>query len=128
MTAFSLSDLETIVASRAASDDSSSYTASLARMGVAAVAKKIGEEATETVIAAVSEDDERLTSETADLLYHLMVALHLRGVPLSAVMAELGRRTAQTGLEEKAGRVPSDAAASSSTDRLQASGRASKAG
>ena len=123
MTAFTLSDLETIVAARAGSDDASSYTASLAKKGVAAVARKIGEEATETVIAALTEDDERLTSETADLLYHLMVALHLRGVPLSDVMAELGRRTAQTGLEEKAGRNPPDAAGLPASKASHAAGR-----
>ena len=117
MTAFTLSDLETIVAARAASDDSSSYTASLARKGVAAVAKKLGEEATETVIAAISEDGERLASEAADLLYHLMVALHLRGVPLCDVMAELGRRTAQSGLQEKASRTPSAPVASNASGR-----------
>ncbi|MCB8840583.1 phosphoribosyl-ATP diphosphatase [Aurantimonas sp. VKM B-3413] len=104
MTDFTLSDLETIVAARAASDDASSYTAKLAAKGIGHVAKKLGEEATETVIAAISEDDERLASEAADLLYHLLVALNLRKVPLSAVMAELGRRTTQTGLQEKAGR------------------------
>ena len=123
MTAFTLSDLETIVAARADSDDASSYTVSLAKKGVAAVARKIGEEATETVIAALTEDDERLTSETADLLYHLMVALHLRGVPLSAVMAELGRRTARTGLEEKAGRNPHDAVGLPASKTSHAAGR-----
>ncbi|MEF2553385.1 phosphoribosyl-ATP diphosphatase [Aurantimonas sp. A2-1-M11] len=104
MTDFTLADLETIVAARAGSNDAGSYTASLAARGMAHVAKKLGEEATETVIAAVSQDDERLTSETADLLYHLLVTLHLRHIPVSAVMAELGRRTTQTGLQEKAGR------------------------
>lgn len=104
MTDFTLADLETIVAARATSEDAGSYTASLAAKGIGHVAKKLGEEATETVIAAVSQDDDRLMSEAADLLYHLMVALHLRGVPLSAVMSELKRRTAQTGLAEKAGR------------------------
>ncbi|WP_206455882.1 phosphoribosyl-ATP diphosphatase [Aurantimonas marina] len=104
MTDFTLADLETIVAARATSEDSGSYTASLVAKGIGHVAKKLGEEATETVIAAVSQDDERLTSEAADLLYHLLVALRVRHVPLSAVMAELGRRTAQTGIAEKAGR------------------------
>ena len=104
MTDFTLSDLETIVAARAASDDPTSYTAKLSARGIGHVAKKLGEEATETVIAAVSEDDARLASEAADLLYHLLVALNLRKIPLSDVMTELGRRTAQTGLQEKAGR------------------------
>lgn len=104
MTEFTLSDLERIVAARAVSDDPESYTASLARKGIKSVAKKIGEEASETIIAALSEDGDRLACESADLLYHLLVALNLRQVPLSAVMAELGRRTASTGLAEKAGR------------------------
>ena len=107
MTDFTLADLERIIAARAGSQDAASYTAGLARKGIGTVAKKIGEEATETVIAAVSESEDRLASETADLLYHLLVALHLRRVPLSAVMAELGRRTAKTGIEEKAGRTGS---------------------
>lgn len=105
MERFSLEDLEKIVAARAASDDSASYTASLAQKGVAHTAKKLGEEAVETVLAAVGEDDERMASESADLLYHLLVLLNLRQIPLSSVMGELARRTAQTGLEEKAGRT-----------------------
>lgn len=117
MTDFTLADLERIVAARAASGEANSYTASLARKGIAAVAKKLGEEATETVIAAVSEDGERLASETADLVYHVMVALHLRNVPLSAVMAELGRRTAMSGIDEKAGRGAGGAAGSSASPR-----------
>ena len=104
---FSLSDLEAIVASRAASGDRNSYTAKLAGKGVAKTAKKLGEEAVETVIAAISEDDAALVGESADLLYHLMVVLHLRNVPLADVLAELQRRTAETGLEEKA-RRPAD--------------------
>ncbi|TFF17788.1 phosphoribosyl-ATP diphosphatase [Jiella endophytica] len=104
MSDFTLEDLETIVAARAGADETSSYTATLARKGVAHTARKLGEEAIETVVAAIGEDDGHLTSEAADLLYHLLVLLHLKRVPLSAVMAELARRTAQTGLEEKAGR------------------------
>ncbi|MEF2071325.1 phosphoribosyl-ATP diphosphatase [Consotaella aegiceratis] len=104
MSEFSLSDLETIVAARARSDDPKSYTAKLTREGAGRAAKKLGEEAVETVIAALSEDRQALTSEAADLLYHLLVVLHLKQVPLSAVLSELGRRTAQTGLEEKASR------------------------
>lgn len=105
---FTLSDLESIVARRATSGDKGSYTAKLAAKGVAKTAKKLGEEAVETVIAAISEDDAALVGESADLLYHLMVVLHLRQVPLADVLAELQRRTAETGLEEKAGR-PADA-------------------
>ena len=101
---FSLSTLEAIVAARASSGDPSSYTAQLAAKGVGKAAKKLGEEAVECVIAAVSEDDAALTGEAADLLYHLTVVLHLRQVPLDAVLAELERRTAETGLAEKARR------------------------
>ncbi|WP_294643086.1 phosphoribosyl-ATP diphosphatase [uncultured Aureimonas sp.] len=102
---FDLTRLEAIVAERAASPDPDSYTAKLARRGLSKVAQKVGEEAVETVIAALSEDDKALTGEAADLLYHLLVLLHLRGVPLADVMAELQSRTARTGLAEKAART-----------------------
>ncbi|WP_182087187.1 phosphoribosyl-ATP diphosphatase [Aureimonas sp. ME7] len=101
---FDLAALEAIVAARATSGDPNSYTAKLARRGVPKVAQKLGEEAVETVIAAVSQDRGELVGEAADLLYHLTVLLHLRDVPVAEVMAELERRTAQTGLEEKAAR------------------------
>ncbi|GGE07164.1 phosphoribosyl-ATP pyrophosphatase [Aureimonas endophytica] len=104
MSAFTLADLERIVAGRATSDDPSSYTAKLVRKGLPKTAKKLGEEAVEAVIAALTEDEAGLVGESADLLYHLLVVLHLRRVPLDAVMAELERRTAETGLEEKARR------------------------
>lgn len=103
-TEFTLRDLEARVRERALSDDPSSYTAKLAARGMPKVAQKLGEEAVETVIAALQESDAALTGEAADLLYHLMVLLHLRGIPLAAVEAELARRTALTGLEEKAAR------------------------
>ncbi|KAB0679322.1 phosphoribosyl-ATP diphosphatase [Aureimonas leprariae] len=106
---FTLADLEAIVAARAASGDPKSYTAKLAAKGLPKTAKKLGEEAVETVIAALAEDDAALAGEAADLLYHLLVVLRLRGVPLDAVMAELQRRTAETGLEEKARRPTPDA-------------------
>lgn len=102
---FTLADLETIVAARIASGDTqASYTATLAERGVPHVAKKLGEEATETVIAAVSQDDASLVAESADLLYHLIVLLQVRQIPLADVMAELGRRTSQSGIAEKAAR------------------------
>jgi phosphoribosyl-ATP pyrophosphohydrolase len=68
-------------------------------------AKKLGEEAVETVIAAVRKDEDGLVSESADLLYHWLVVLALAGIPVSRVMAELERRTAQSGLAEKASRA-----------------------
>lgn len=104
MPQFTLEDLARIVATRAASGDATSYTAKLAGKGVAACAQKLGEEAVEAVIAAVSDDREGLQAEAADVLYHLMVLLHVAGIPFDAVKAELARRSVQTGLQEKAAR------------------------
>ncbi len=104
MTGFTLLDLETIVDDRLKSGDASSYTRKLAEKGMPKAAQKVGEEAVEAVIAAVSGDREGLTKETADLLYHLIVVLRLAGVPLADVMAELAARTGRSGLEEKAAR------------------------
>lgn len=70
-------------------------------------AKKLGEEAIEAVMAAVTGDRDNLTYEAADVLYHLLVVLKIAEIPLENVMAELERRTAQSGLKEKAGRQSS---------------------
>ena len=104
MSGFSLADLERIVAERGKSGDSGSWTARLFAGGMDRAAKKFGEEAVETVIAAVGGDKKALVSESADLLYHWLVVLALAGVPLSEVLAELERRTAQSGVAEKAAR------------------------
>lgn len=104
MTEFTLSDLERIVAERASVTDGTSYTASLVAKGQTRAAKKLGEEAVETVIAAVNGNRAEVVTESADLIYHLLVVLKIADVPLDEVLAELQRRTAQTGLEEKAGR------------------------
>ncbi|MFD1200153.1 phosphoribosyl-ATP diphosphatase [Brucella gallinifaecis] len=104
MAKFTLSDLERIVAERASSLDGTSYTASLFTKGQTRAAKKLGEEAVETVIAAIEGNRAEVVTESADLLYHLLVVLKIADVPLDEVLAELQRRTAQTGLEEKAGR------------------------
>jgi len=104
MTDFTLADLEKRVAERAQASASDSYTRALIDKGVAHCAKKMGEEAFETAIAAVQEDKGRLVSEAADLLYHLLVVLKARGVALGEVEAELARRTAQSGHAEKASR------------------------
>ena len=104
MTQFTLHDLEAIVASRAAADPDASWTARLAAAGPEKAAQKLGEEALETVIAALGEDREALIAESADLVYHWLVVCHMRGVPLDEVLAELERRTAQSGLAEKAAR------------------------
>ncbi len=87
-----LEELARVVAERAQAAPEASYTAKLLAMGPDQVLKKIGEEATEVVLAGRVQSDERLAEETADLLYHLIVALHQRGVPLARVMDELRRR------------------------------------
>lgn len=107
MTGFTLHDLEQRVAERAGAGPELSYTSKLLNRGVAHCAKKLGEEATETIIAAVAEDREKLIGEAADLLYHLLVVLKARDVSLSEVEAVLARRTLQSGLEEKASRKDS---------------------
>lgn len=104
MTAFSLSDLEAIVAERAKASPETSWTAKLVEKGQARAAKKLGEEAVEAVIAAVSGDRRELVSESADLLYHLLVVLKIADVPLHEVLEELEGRTVRSGLEEKASR------------------------
>jgi phosphoribosyl-ATP pyrophosphohydrolase len=104
MTSFSLHDLEKRVRERAQASADASYTRQLIDRGVDHCAKKLGEEAIETVLAAVSEDRERLTAEAADLIYHLLVVLHARGIALADVEAVLAARTKQSGLAEKAAR------------------------
>jgi phosphoribosyl-ATP pyrophosphohydrolase len=104
MSAFSLNDLERIVRARAAASPQESYTARLLVDGIERAAKKLGEEAVEAVIASIQGDPLEVTNEAADVLYHLLVVLHGANVPLSDVMDELQRRTAQSGLAEKASR------------------------
>lgn len=99
-----LDELAIIVGRRAAGEGDASYTRSLLGKGVAKCAQKLGEEAVETALAAVGPDTKAVVSETADLLYHLVVLLHARGIALADVYAELARRTRQSGLEEKASR------------------------
>lgn len=105
MTAFTLSDLEKRIAERSQATADKSYTKSLIDKGVAHCAKKLGEEAFETAMAAVQEDKGRLISEAADLVYHLLVLLKARDVTLAEVQAELENRTAQSGHDEKAARA-----------------------
>ena len=104
---FRLEDLAAIVAERLAADADDSYTARLARKGTAKCAQKLGEEAVELAIAAAERDPDAERGEAADLLYHLTVLLAVSDVPLADVMAELERRTARSGLEEKAARPAS---------------------
>ena len=101
---FTLQDLADRVRERARAGAEASYTRKLLDKGVAHCAKKLGEEAVETAIAAVSEDRERLIAEAGDLLYHLLVVLESRGVSLAEVEAVLATRTGKSGLEEKASR------------------------
>jgi len=104
MSAFELSDLERIIARRAASGDPESWTAKLVAGGMERAAKKMGEEAVETVIAAMTGERSKLVSESADLMYHWLVVLAVAGVPLAEVVQELERRTGQSGLAEKRAR------------------------
>jgi phosphoribosyl-ATP pyrophosphohydrolase len=104
LTAFTLADLEAIIRERTQGDAATSYTKSLLDKGPSRVAKKFGEEAVELVIAAVEGQETEIIAESADVLYHAMVLLQACGVPLSAVLAELERRTRQSGHEEKAAR------------------------
>ena len=106
MSGFSLTDLEQIIAERAKADPSESWTANLVAAGQERAAKKLGEEAVETVIAAIQNNRQDLKSEAADLLYHLLVVLKIAGIPLQDVLEQLQRRTAQSGLQEKASRKP----------------------
>lgn len=101
---FSLDDLASIIRARREAKEEASYTKSLFLAGTPRIAKKFGEEAVETVIAALGEDKKALTGEIADVLYHLLVLMEARGIALSDVLAELERRTGQSGLAEKAAR------------------------
>ena len=107
MARFTLNSLEKIIAERAEITDGSSYTATLLSCGIEKCAQKMGEEAVEAAIAASVRNTGELTKEAADLIYHLMVVLKASNIPLKNVMAELDRRTGQTGLEEKAARSTS---------------------
>jgi phosphoribosyl-ATP pyrophosphohydrolase len=104
MSEFTLHDLEKRVQERARASADVSYTRKLLDRGIVHCAKKLGEEAVEAAIAAVGEDRTRLIGEAADVLYHLLVVLHARGIALAEVEAELGARTRQSGLDEKAAR------------------------
>ncbi|MEM6578443.1 MAG: phosphoribosyl-ATP diphosphatase [Pseudomonadota bacterium] len=99
-----LEDLEAIIAARATASPDASWTAKLLAKGPEKVAEKFGEEAIEAIVEAVRGDPARLTSEAADVLFHLLVMLRSRDIPVADVMAELEARTAQSGLAEKAAR------------------------
>jgi len=102
--AFTLEQLDAFLAERAKASPDQSYTAKLIAGGPGYAGTNLGEEAVEAVIATVEGVLKGLKMEAADVLYHLLVVLRLRGVPLQDVLAELERRTAQSGLAEKAAR------------------------
>lgn len=99
-----LDALEQTIRERRTGDPATSYVARLTAKGRAKIAQKLGEEAIETVIAAVAQDKAALTGEAADLLFHLLVLLADSGVSLDEVRAELARREGVSGLDEKASR------------------------
>ena len=104
MNKFTLADLEQRVRDRANAPAEQSYTRQLLDKGTPQCAKKFGEEAVEAVLAVVGEDRERVIAEAADVLYHLFVMLHARGVKLAEIEALLETRSKKSGLEEKASR------------------------
>jgi phosphoribosyl-ATP pyrophosphohydrolase len=104
MTRFTVHDLAATIDARASASGDTSYTRKLLDKGPAHCARKMGEEAVEAVIAAVEGDRDALVSESADLIYHLLVLLKSRGLTLADVEAALAQRTAQSGLEEKSAR------------------------
>lgn len=99
-----LNDLAATIASRKGADPESSWTAKLLAKGPEKCAEKFGEEAVEAIIEAVKGDQDKLTAEAADVLYHLMVMLAARDVALDDVLAELARRQGLSGIAEKAAR------------------------
>lgn len=99
-----LNRLEATLRERRSGDPKASYVAKLHAKGIAKIAQKLGEEAVETVIAALSEDEAALTGEAADLLFHLLVLLDARGLSFADVLVELERREGVSGVVEKASR------------------------
>lgn len=99
-----LTRLEATIAERRSAAPDQSYVAQLHARGLPVIARKLGEEAVETVIASLSGSDEEVTKEAADVLFHLLVLLSAKGIPLADVLAELDRREGTSGLAEKAAR------------------------
>jgi phosphoribosyl-ATP pyrophosphohydrolase len=104
MPRFTLHDLAATVDARATSGGEASFTRKLLDKGAEQCAKRFGEEAVETVIAAIENDRDHLIAESADLLFHFLVLLKARGIRLEEVEAALAQRTTMSGLEEKAAR------------------------
>lgn len=102
-----LKQLEAIIRARRAGPTGSSYTRQLLDGGPLKCAKKLGEEAVELALATVAQDDAAVAAEAADVLYHLLVLLEVRGVPLDQVCDVLAARLGVSGLDEKAQRPAS---------------------
>jgi phosphoribosyl-ATP pyrophosphohydrolase len=105
VSAFTVHDLEAVVRARLCDPEAASYTRKLAAKGLDKCAEKLGEEAVETVIAAVRREPSALAAEAADLVFHLTVLLAVSGLSWDDVLAELEGRTGRSGLEEKASRL-----------------------
>lgn len=101
-----LAELNDVLQARKGADPETSYVARLYHKGLDTILKKIGEEATETVVAAKGGDARQVVRETADLWFHSMVLLSHLDIPVAEVLAELKRRAGTSGLEEKASRDP----------------------
>lgn len=101
-----LAELNDVLRARKSADPETSYVARLYHRGLDTILKKIGEEATETVVAAKGGDARQVVRETADLWFHSMVLLSHLDIPVAEVLAELKRRAGTSGLEEKASRGP----------------------
>lgn len=99
-----LSRLERTIAERRNTDPQASYVAQLHARGLPVIARKVGEEAVETVVAALAGEREELVGEAADVIFHLMVLLSAKDIALGEVLAELDRREGVSGLDEKASR------------------------
>lgn len=102
--ASTIEQLAGIIAERARSGDESSYTRRLLEKGLPKVCKKLGEEATEVVVAALAQDRNALVGEIADLVYHLLVLMEAANIDMAEVGAVLDARMGQSGLAEKASR------------------------
>ena len=100
-----LDQLATTIEARKGADPDTSWTAKLLSKGPEKCAEKFGDEAVEAIIAAVKNDRDNLTAEAADVLYHLLVMLAARDIPLTDVLAELERREGTSGIAEKAART-----------------------
>ena len=99
-----LTRLEQVIKDRRAASPDASYVARLSSQGIKVIARKLGEEAAEAVVAALAGDEGELVGEAADVLFHLLVLLAERDIPLATVLAELERREGTSGLAEKAAR------------------------